>query len=129
MKRSSAHLLVNVPLWECDVHFVTARTMAGALAAARRRWPALSADLASLSHDDEGAVMVLPGEAGVLALLPSDAKPGVVAHECLHAAVRVLDRAGVKVSARDDEPLAYTLGWLVDRATPWLARAGATLRA
>lgn len=101
--------------------------MPRAIAAARRRWPALAPELEQLSRDDEGAVAVLP-DGGPVVLLPAAARPGVVAHECLHAAVRVLDRAGVRVSARDDEPLAYTLGWLVDRATPWLARAGATLR-
>lgn len=33
-------------------------------------------------------------------------------HECIHAAWRILDLVGVKVSSKNHEPLAYIAGWL-----------------
>jgi len=38
---------------------------------------------------------------------------GSLAHECCHAAVAVLDFAGVPIEARNDETMAYTVGHLV----------------
>ena len=40
--------------------------------------------------------------------------PGTIAHEAFHAAFDILDRAGVKPDAKNQEPFAYLLGWVVD---------------
>lgn len=40
----------------------------------------------------------------------------VLAHECLHAVNWVLERAGVKLDPRNDEPQTYFLGNLVRQA-------------
>ena len=71
--------------------------------------------------------MSLADDSAVVVVLPADATVGTVAHECAHAATRVLRRAGVRVCASEDEPLAYTIGHLVDEVVPWLARTRARL--
>lgn len=43
-----------------------------------------------------------------------EASPNTVAHECVHAAWDVLDHVGVKVSADNQEPLAYLVGYIVE---------------
>lgn len=43
---------------------------------------------------------------------PFDYDTECLAHECVHAAWRVLSLAGVKVSYSNQEPLAYLTGWI-----------------
>jgi len=42
---------------------------------------------------------------------------GVIAHECIHAAIMGMQSSGIPVSAKNDEVLCYTVGWMVDRIT------------
>ena len=42
---------------------------------------------------------------------------GTVAHECLHAAHRILDILGVKPDYDNDETECYTLEYIVDKVT------------
>lgn len=39
--------------------------------------------------------------------------PGIISHECFHAAFGILDRIGVRLSDDSEEALAYLLDWIV----------------
>lgn len=47
-------------------------------------------------------------------------EPGVLAHEAVHAANYMLDRAGVKSNYENDEAQAYLVGHIVDQCMPAL---------
>lgn len=47
-------------------------------------------------------------------------EPGTLAHEAVHAANYMLDRAGVKMSYENDEAQAYLVGYIVDQCMPAL---------
>ena len=49
------------------------------------------------------------GEARIIIWLKHSDKPAIAAHEALHGANLILDRAGFKFSAHNDEPQAYLL--------------------
>lgn len=115
-------ITLRVPLYGARVRAFAAETARAARDAAARR-PGL-AELPSLAGDDDGALLRTPAGDLVLAL-PLDASPGLLAHEALHAAVAVLERAGVPVSAKADEAIAYLLAWIVDELSKWLARCRA----
>lgn len=115
-------IALKVPLYGARVRAFAAETARAARDAAARR-PGLG-ELPPLAADDDGALLRTPAGDLVLAL-PLDASPGLLAHECAHAAVAVLERAGVPVSAEADEVFAYLLGWFVDELSAWLARCRA----
>jgi hypothetical protein len=50
----------------------------------------------------------------VLCIHQGDISHGNVAHECLHIANRVWESVGGELDYRNDEPLCYLLGFLVD---------------
>lgn len=58
----------------------------------------------------------------ILVQLPVIPKKGseTLAHEIVHAAMFVLDRAGVKIDADNDEALAYLVGYLTREVNKWL---------
>lgn len=57
-------------------------------------------------HDiEDGRFLVYIGQA----------RPGVVAHEAVHAAIAVLDHAGVPISKKNQEVLAYLTEWITDK--------------
>ena len=112
-------IALKVPLYGARVRAFAAETARAARDAAARRF----AELPALAADDAAAVLRAGDE--VVAVLPLDASPGLVAHEALHLAVAVLERAGVPVSAKADEAVAYVLQWLVDELSAWLARCRA----
>lgn len=41
--------------------------------------------------------------------------PGLIAHECAHAAGWILDHVGVKPDWKNDEAFTYLLSWMVNR--------------
>jgi hypothetical protein len=47
-------------------------------------------------------------------------EPGTLAHEAVHAANYMLERAGVKMSYENDEAQAYLVGHIVDQCMPAL---------
>lgn len=47
-------------------------------------------------------------------VLRSDCSAGVVAHECFHAAMNILQMQGVKYCQKSEEAFAYFIGWLTD---------------
>lgn len=56
-------------------------------------------------------------------------EPGTLAHEAVHSANYMLDRAGVKMSFENDEAQAYLVGHIVDQCMPalvatWKKRQG-----
>lgn len=42
--------------------------------------------------------------------------PPTLSHECIHAAVRCLERRGVIIDSRTDEVLAYMVTWMMKEA-------------
>ena len=46
-------------------------------------------------------------------ILPPDAEPCIIAHECLHATNYCLSDSGVGVTLENDEAQAHLLGWFV----------------
>lgn len=124
-RRKSLRRQVIVPLWSCVVQVVVGATMRHAVLAARRRWPALSLDEEVVQC--AGYALHLPDDGGVLILLPAHATLGTLAHECVHAGVFILARAGVRITAQDHESLAYTVDHIVDDVAPWLAQARSAL--
>lgn len=47
---------------------------------------------------------------------PKELKSGALAHECVHAANMTLKERGVKPDFENDEPLAYLVGTLFEKA-------------
>ena len=84
----------------------------------RRRWPTLDLTTQETERTD-GLCVQSPADEPII-LLPIGAKPGCVAHECLHATTAILKKVGVPISVHDDEAGAYTLQAIVDAVTPWL---------
>ena len=115
-------ITLTVPLYGARIRAFVGETARAARDAAARR-PGLG-DLPPVAADDAGAFLRTQSGEFVI-VLPRDASPGLLAHECAHAAVGVLDRAGVPVSSKGDEALAYVLQWLVDALAAWLARVRA----
>lgn len=121
-RRRSMRRRVVVPLWSCPVHAVVGATMRHAVNAAKRQWPTV--DLGDDVAQNAGYAITLPEPfGGVLILLPASATIGTLAHECTHAAVFVLGRAGVRITAQDHEALAYTVDHIVGDLAPWLTQA------
>jgi hypothetical protein len=59
-----------------------------------------------------------------LSYLPPDATVENLAHECLHLAWDILDARGVKVTADNDEPLAYLMAHLLRQVLAHRRRKG-----
>jgi hypothetical protein len=74
------------------------------------------------THTTDGATYWLETEDGASTILIwTRNKAGalfyeVLAHECVHAAVRCLDTRGVKLDPSNDEPLAYLVSTLMRKA-------------
>ena len=43
-----------------------------------------------------------------------DAKPGIIAHECVHICNYIFQEANIKLDLDNDEPYAYLMGWVVE---------------
>ena len=50
-------------------------------------------------------------------ILSKDAGAGVIAHECFHAIMTILQLKGIKYSQKSEECFAYILGYLVEEVT------------
>lgn len=116
MPPSARHKRIEIAHYRTTVRVVVGRDLSAAYALARRLEP----KLAEVAGEDEAGACVDVGGSPWL-LLPADASPGLVAHEALHAAVVVAERAGLPVSAAADEVLCYMIEAIVDAITPWLA--------
>jgi hypothetical protein len=114
-------LSLRVPLYGARVQVFAAATARDARYAAARR-PGLR-ELPPLAAGELGACLALPDGGPIVLALPFTASPGIVAHECAHAAAEVLARAGVPLTTKADEAFCYVLQHVVDRVAPWLARA------
>lgn len=113
MSPSARHKRIEIAHYRATVRAVVGRDLS---ALARRLEP----KLAEVAGEDEAGACVDVGGSPWL-LLPADASPGLVAHEALHAAVVVAERAGLPVSAAADEVLCYMIEAIVDAVAPWLA--------
>lgn len=70
-------------------------------------------------HDNHGACVFIgetdAGISNVVALFrPDHLTPNTMAHEATHAAWRILDLVGTKVTSKNHESLAYLVGWVMD---------------
>lgn len=57
---------------------------------------------------------------GVVFGHPEWADANTVAHEAVHAAWRCLEHVGAKASVKNQEPLAYLVGWIADEITKFV---------
>jgi len=86
-------LSLRVPLYGARVQVFAEATARDARDAAARR-PGLR-ELPPLAAGELGACLALPDGGPIVLALPFTASPGIVAHECAHAAAEVLARASV----------------------------------
>lgn len=54
------------------------------------------------------------GTYGSLVWIISNANIGIISHEASHAAMDILSDIGFKLDDKNQEPLAYMIGWITD---------------
>ncbi|WP_145586620.1 hypothetical protein [Yersinia kristensenii] len=59
---------------------------------------------------------------------PKNYNTEVLSHECVHAAWRVLDLVGIRVSYSNQEPLAYLTGWIARQVNNFMVSHIETLK-
>lgn len=103
-----ADYVVTVDMFNCQIGIFYTRDEANAVGErlGAKRIPK-SANAAALRHRDK------KGVTWYLAWLPTDCPVDIIAHECVHLAILVLDGHDVKATPKNHEHLAYLTGYLV----------------
>ncbi|SAK95822.1 hypothetical protein AWB76_07203 [Caballeronia temeraria] len=74
-----------------------------------------------LNTNTEGSLGLCWGTSGPLIIwIRPGAGHGVMAHECCHAALDILDYAGMNPAHSNGEPMCYTLQRMIEAFTPHL---------
>ena len=74
------------------------------------------------SSEDADGLTMLGVDVQHIYIAVFNGEPGCLAHEAVHAANYMLDRAGVKMSYENDEAQAYLVGHIVDQCMPALVQ-------
>lgn len=101
------HIKFRTPIYNADVWVVIDEREASRLAAVK----------CGVYHDDDDFDMrgaVFYGNDNNVVWLPADCSVSTMAHEVTHIALNICRRRGVKVDTRNQEPVAYLMGFVFE---------------
>ena len=103
---------IEVPLFGWELFFCNTRNETLAFLSIHGDTETTVANDSGLSHrivDNDGTAW------RIMAVFEND--PAIIAHEAVHTAWGMLNRAGISVTFSNDESLAYLAGWLAREFT------------
>jgi len=108
---ASKKSIIKIDIYEATLHLVIADDVQKA------KNNLIKKKLIVLDDPEEAAAWFIyddPDERIYWIIMPTDATPGLIAHEVSHLTTKLLATCGVS-STENDEPYAYLIGFLVDK--------------
>ncbi len=104
----------TVPIFDVDIHLFNDRAEArGFMRDHSPDWESQAVDTA------RGCCITQPGNPRMLCVF--DGGLAVATHESVHMAWAILQECGVRVTAANDEPLAYLAAWINQQVAQFLS--------
>lgn len=123
MAKKLKHIEVNCPVFKCDLHYIVDCDYKDLEKYLKKRFN-FQEDLDWLAQAD-GTAMVLSGDDSLYRIVWLEdasmtfkhihSRIGVLAHETVHAVLRILDHKGIPYSSTDnqDETFAYLVDYFI----------------
>lgn len=106
----------KIPIYSTRVTIVQGKDLQKIGRALRLKYPK------DWTFENTTAITSFRGKKGVFMVFKKGVSAGVIAHECLHAAGGILSDKGYRYEPDNDEPMAYLLGYMVDKVVKILSK-------